>query len=136
MILADSGPLVALLDRRDPYHSEAVAAAAGLSAGPLLTTWPCFTEAMYLLGRAAGWAGQSELWGWVANGQVVIRGSGSDEATRMCELMAQYRDLPMDLADASLVTASEATGWRRVFSLDRHFRVYRLRDGSALDVVP
>lgn len=50
--------------------------------------------------------------------------------------MAQYRDLPMDLADASLVAAAEATGWRRVFTLDRHFRAYRLRDGSTLDVVP
>ncbi len=136
MILVDAGPLVALLDRRDPYHSVAVAAAADLPAGPLVTTWPCLSEAMYLLGRAAGWAGQAELWGWMATGQVVIREAGPGEGARMAELMRTYRDLPMDLADASLVAAAEATGWRRVFTLDRHFRIYRLQDGSSFEVAP
>jgi predicted nucleic acid-binding protein len=136
MTLADAGPLVALLDRRDPYHPLAVAAAARLPSGPLATSWPCLKEAMYLLGRAAGWAGQAELWGWVADGRVVVRESGPGEAARMSELMAGYRDLPMDLADASLVATAEATGWRRVFTLDRHFRAYRLHDGSSLEVIP
>jgi predicted nucleic acid-binding protein len=54
----------------------------------------------------------------------------------MAELMRQYRDLPMDVADASLVVAAEATGERRLFTLDGHFRIYRLRDGSVLSVVP
>jgi predicted nucleic acid-binding protein len=54
MTLADAGPLVALISRNDPYHSLAMKAAATQPAGPLVTTWPCVTEAMYLLGRAAG----------------------------------------------------------------------------------
>jgi uncharacterized protein len=54
----------------------------------------------------------------------------------MADLMRTYRDLPMDLADASWVAAAEATGWRQVFTLDGHFRIYRLRDGSSLEVVP
>jgi uncharacterized protein len=76
MTLPDAGPLVALLDKRDPYHTVAVVAAGKLPAGPLVTTWPCLSEAMYLIGRAAGWAGQAELWGWVAAGQVVVREAG------------------------------------------------------------
>lgn len=136
MTLTDAGPLIALLDSRDPHHAEAAAAAAGLPAGPLVTTWPCLTEAMYLIGRAAGWPGQAALWGWVADGRVALRESGPDEAARMAELMQTYCDLPMDLADASLVATAEATGWRQVFTLDKHFRAYRLHDGSVLDVVP
>ena len=58
------------------------------------------------------------------------------ETARALELMEKYRDMPMDLADASLVALAEAQGYRRVFSLDSDFYVYRLADGSALEVVP
>jgi hypothetical protein len=52
--LTDTGPLVALLNRNDPNHGACAAAAKGLPHGPLVTTWPCFTEAMYLLHKAGG----------------------------------------------------------------------------------
>ena len=55
MTLTDAGALVALLDADDPYHTACMAAAQQLPAGPLLTTWVCFTEAMYLLGTVGGY---------------------------------------------------------------------------------
>ena len=55
MTLTDTGPLVALLDVDDRYHAACVAAAQRLPFGPLLTTWVCFTEAMYLLGSVGGY---------------------------------------------------------------------------------
>jgi len=55
MTLTDAGALVALLDADDLYHAACVAAAQRLPAGPLLTTWVCFTEAMYLLGTVGGY---------------------------------------------------------------------------------
>ncbi len=58
MILTDTGPLVALLNRNDPNHVVCAEAAKALPPEPLITTWPCFTEAMYLLHRAGGYAGQ------------------------------------------------------------------------------
>jgi len=136
VILTDTGPLVALVNRNDPYHRAALDAAAGLPAGPMLTTWPCLTEAMDLAGRAAGHSGQDAVWRLIAAGRLVIREAGEEEAGRMAEMMDTYQDLPMDLADASMTTAAEVTGERRVFSFDGHFRVYRLRDGSVLEVVP
>ena len=91
---------------------------------------------MYLLGRAAGFAGQDALWGLLTSGRLVVRDATADEVVRMVELMRAYRDLPMDLADASLIAAAETTVHRRIFTFDGHFRIYRLRDGSVLDVVP
>ena len=55
---------------------------------------------------------------------------------RAFELMEQYTDHPMDLADASLVVVAESRTLRRVFTTDSDFYVYRLADGSALEVVP
>jgi predicted nucleic acid-binding protein len=54
----------------------------------------------------------------------------------MVALMETYRDRPMDLADASIVAAAEHLDMRRLFALDRDFYIYRLADGSALEVVP
>lgn len=60
-MLIDTGPLVALLDVRDPRHHDCVQFAQIRPASPLLTTWPCFTEAMYLLGEVGGFAFQRPL---------------------------------------------------------------------------
>jgi hypothetical protein len=59
--LTDTGPLVALINRNDPNHARCLAAARLLPKEPLVTSWPCFTEAMYLLHRAAGHDGQAAL---------------------------------------------------------------------------
>jgi uncharacterized protein len=134
--LCDAGPLVALIDRDDANHARCVATLAQLPAGGLLTTWPAFTEAMYLLGRAGGLQAQDALWGYLADGLVRLLPPEPGEYERMRALMRQYQDTPMDLADASLVVAAERTGLRRIFSLDRHFRAYRIHGSEAFDVVP
>jgi predicted nucleic acid-binding protein len=134
--LCDTGPLVALIDRDDPHHARCVAALDRLPAGALVTTWPCFTEAMYLLGRAGDLAAQDALWGYLADGLVMLHESEPRERERMRALMRQYRDTPMDLADASLVVAAEHLGMRQIFTLDRHFRAYRIHGMQAFEIVP
>jgi len=134
MILTDAGPLVALIDRGEPDHSRCRKTLRLLS-GPMLTTWPVFTEAMYLLGDAAGWSGQEPLWRLVRRKDLQIAEGAAPTTERMAVLMARYRDLPMDLADASLVALAEERGLVRVFTLDRHFRAYRTR-GKHFTVLP
>jgi predicted nucleic acid-binding protein len=135
VILTDAGPLIALIDRRDAEHHRCVAAAAALS-GPMLSTWPAFTEAMYLLGAGAGWRGQEPLWRMVRVGHLMLPEMSATMLARMPVLMEQYRDLPMDLADASLVALAEERRLHEVFTLDSDFRVYRLSDGQAFSLVP
>ena len=50
--------------------------------------------------------------------------------------MRQYRNVPMDLADATLVALAESMGERRVFTVDEGFAVYRTRDGEAFELIP
>jgi len=134
--LTDTGPLVALINRNDPNHATCIAAAKRLPGGVLRTTWPCFTEAMYLLFRVAGHPGQRALWQLLATGQLALDELTAADMHRMAELMDKYRDTPMDLADASLVAVAERLHTRQVFSLDSDFHVYRLPDGSAFQVLP
>ncbi len=135
MILTDAGPLVALVDRGDAHHRRCVAALDRLT-GPMLTTWPAFTEAMYLLGDGGGWPAQEPLWAWVRAGSLVLAEASPGMLARIPSLMERYRDLPMDLADASLVALAEERRLEQVFSLDGDFRVYRLPGNRAFDVVP
>lgn len=122
-MLVDAGPLIALLDRRDAAHGACISALETLRS-PLMTVWPAFTEAMYLLRDS--WPGQKALWSRVETGALTITPLDEDDAPRMRELMEKYRDQPMDLADAALVRVAEREGLNEVFTLDRrHFSLYR-----------
>jgi predicted nucleic acid-binding protein len=134
--LTDTGPLVALINRNDPNHLVCIEAAKKLPRGSLMTTWPCFTEAMYLLHKAGGHPAQTALWLMRDAGRLALHDSDEQELVRMKAMMAKYHDLPMDLADASLMAAAEWFGTQRVFTLDKDFRVYRFADGAAVEVIP
>lgn len=122
-MLVDAGPLVALIDRGDSHH-DACAAAFKSITDPLMTVWPAFTEAMYLLGSS--WLGQKALWSRLETGALSLASLDEADAPRMRELMEKYRDLPMDLADAALVRVAEREGLSRIFTVDRrHFSLYR-----------
>lgn len=136
MTLIDAGPLVALVNKKDNRHADCLATMATLPHGPLLTTWPCFTEAMYLLFGSSRYPGQESLWQFRSSGRLLLHDATAAEVDRMAELMDKYQNVPMDLADASLIAAAEQRGLRLIFTLDRDFYIYRLADGSALQVVP
>ena len=136
MILTDTGPLVALLDADDAYHKECIKALKDLPSEPLLTTWICFTEAMYLLGEVGGFRYQSALWKLRASSRLVLHDLTSTEVDRVAELMGKYSDTPMDMADASLIAIAESLAIRQIFTFDSDFRIYRLSDRSALDLIP
>jgi uncharacterized protein len=133
--LTDAGPLIALIDKADGDHARCVAALDDLDA-PLVSTWPVFTEACYLLGDRVGWQGQDALWRLVLRDDLQLVEMSAAMRGRSRDLMAQYRDLPMDLADASLVALAESKRLRRVFTLDEDFRVYRLPGRRSFEVVP
>lgn len=91
---------------------------------------------MYFLGKTGGVPAQDELWGLYADGLLKLHVAEEREGLRMRHLMRQYADSPMDLADASLVTAAEVLGLRQIFTLDGHFRAYRLLGRDTFKVVP
>ena len=133
-VLVDAGPLVALLDRGDPQHANCVAALKTLR-GSLVTVWPAFTEAMYLLRES--WPAQKALWSRLETSALELAVLDEADAPRMRELMEKYRDLPMDLADAALVRVAERESLTEIFTLDRrHFRTYRPGRRRSFSIVP
>jgi predicted nucleic acid-binding protein len=131
--LTDASALVALLDPDERHHARCVATVKSLR-GLLLTTWPAFTEAMYLLGRNKGWPAQSALWRLIQEGVLVV--AQQPASTRIANLMEQYRDLPMALADASLMDLAQERDATVIFSLDNDFHLYRMPKGGVLQLLP
>ena len=94
MILIDTGPLVALIDRSDQDHIACDAILAGLPPQPFGTTWPCVAEAMHLLGSAGGYRFQSHLWLMRSEGSLEFLDLSASEAELASSLMETYQDLP------------------------------------------
>jgi predicted nucleic acid-binding protein len=76
---------------------------------------------MYLVYQIGGWPLQHNVWRYVEEGTLQLHASSMAEQARMRQLMEQYRDTPMDLADASLVATAEMLNLRRIFTLDSDF---------------
>ncbi len=133
-LLVDTGPLVALLNRNDAAHDRC-AHVIRRTSQPLSTTWPVVTEAAYLLGFS--FDGPDALLEMVERGDLRLVPLEMADVARLRTLMRKYRDLPMELADASLVHAAEREGMETVFTLDsRDFSVYRLPRGKRFTIVP
>lgn len=90
---------------------------------------------MYLLGKEGGFRYQAELWKLQGSGRLVLYDLLPEDLERMVILMAKYQDTPMDLADASLIAVAERLSLRRIFTIDTDFYVYRLSDGSTLEII-
>lgn len=133
MILVDTGPFVALFDPKDAEHERCKEVLRGIREA-LATTLPILTEAFHML--APGSRGADNLRAFVLRGGARVWFMDDPALARAFELMAQYADLPMDLADASLITAAETLDTRRIFTIDfRDFSAYRIRRGHGHEAV-
>lgn len=135
MIIVDAGPLIAIVDNAEVDHKPCVEALTQLTA-PIITTWPTLTEAMYLLGSAGGWKAQEALWKLIGRGDLQLIELDESMCKRTQALMAKYQDMPMDLADASLVAVAETLNMKRIFTLDSDFHVYRFKGRQAFEIIP
>ena len=123
MILLDTGPIVAFFDASDDYHKPCVELLKGVNE-PLITTWPVLTEAFYLLGFS--WKAQDNLWEFIMRGGVEVLSMDDKQQLRCRQLMEKYADLPMDLADGTLVVLAESKKIKKVFTLDhKDFHIYK-----------
>lgn len=129
MILTDSGFWIALGNRRDRHHTAARKAAERWAGEGFACTWPVLTEVTHLLVNRVGVHQSLDFMDAVAQGACLVPVPPEDAGARMAYLMRRYRDLPMDLADASLVILAEQLDEGRILSTDRRdFAGYRWKN--------
>ncbi len=128
MVIVDTGFWLAMANGSDRHHGRARKILANLEH-PLITTWPVLTETCHLLSSRHGAAIQQKYLDIFKTGACQIFNLETLHVPRITELMKKYEDLPMDLADASLVLLAEVLGSGLIVSTDiRDFRTYRWKN--------
>jgi len=133
-VLLDTGPWVALIDKSETMHKKCFKWLQDFS-GELYTTEAVLTEVIWLLNFST--AAQLSALDFVIKSAVNLVPSTKYSLTRVRKLMDKYSDLPMDFADATLVTLAEETQLLNICTLDKKdFTFYRLSKNRSFVIHP
>ena len=128
--LVDAGPLVALFDASDQHHRWAVNAVRD-EPYRMVTTWPVLAETASMLSTDS-WIDCLEF---IESGGLQVEELPHSVLPELIRWAKKYRDLPIDLGDASLVVLSGLLGTRRIITVDSDFGVYRLAGNRTFDMI-
>ncbi len=135
--LIDASALVAVFGPNEPRaeHYRELLMLAALEHWALSTTWPCVTEASYLVPAPS----RFEMLRWIGEGAINVFPFEQRALLDFAPLMLRYTERPrteMDLADASLVWLAGETNVTTIMTQDkRDFSRYRLADGRGFEIL-
>jgi predicted nucleic acid-binding protein len=121
-VLVDTGPLVALLNRRDRFH-DWTAAQWNQIAAPMLTCEAVVSEACFLLSGIK--SGSDRVMQLIQREILMISFHLDEQIDPVKKLLIKYQSVPMSLANACLVRMSEFHSNSYVFTLASDFNLYR-----------
>jgi predicted nucleic acid-binding protein len=127
--IADTGFVVAFLNKRDSYHSWAVRLASQADE-PFLTCDAVLAEAAFQVEDSR------TVLRLVQDGLLLPSFNALEHLDRLIELARRYADRKPDLADLCLIRLSELNPRHRVITVDvGDFRVYRRNKKDAIPLV-
>ena len=122
-VLLDTGPLVALVSKRDGKHERARRLFA-ICEPPLRTCESVIAEACFLL-RAVDADGPAETIALGRKGLYTIALSLEDHWVEVEALLKKYKNRPISLADACLIRCAGVYDEPRILTFDPDFAIYR-----------
>jgi predicted nucleic acid-binding protein len=121
-LICDTGAIYALYDADDQHHAECQAVVSE-EQGPLFLPSALLSEIDYLLATRLGFEAALDFIDSIQTGAFTLVGLTAEDLVRCRELVSQYRDLPLGLADACVVAVAERLRLQTLFTVDqRHFR--------------
>ncbi len=136
MILLDTSGLLAWIDAGQRRHAEIATAMASV-APPFVLSPFVLAEIDYLLAERVGPAAERALLAEVEGGAFELPAFEAADIGAALRVIERYSDLPLGLADASLVVLSERYRTLTLLSLDeRHFRLLRGHRGRPFELIP
>jgi predicted nucleic acid-binding protein len=128
--IIDSGPLIALFDRSDKYHSK-VLDFIKIYKGKLITSWAVITEVSHMLDFNL--QVQIDFLKWCEVGGIEVYDISQTEISSIRIMMEKYIDVPMDLADATLMYIANKENIKNIVSIDSDFDIYRTLKKQSLN---
>ena len=136
MVICDTGPLYALVDRSDAWH-ERVTAWWTAQARHVRVPITVLPEVCYLLQTRIGAQAEQAFVRSVASGELLIEPVESDDVIRASALMREYLDFPLGFVDATVIAVAERLGAREILTTDRrHFSAVRTERSRLVLLVP
>lgn len=129
-ILVDAGPLIALFDKDDKYHNSVIKFLKQFN-GQLITTWPVITEVTHLLSFNVNV--QIDFLEWLKREAVTIINLENIHLERIIQLSKKYSDVPMDLADSSLIVIAELINITDIITIDSDYYIYKTKNKKSLN---
>ena len=124
-LVCDTGGVYALYDADDSHH-DAVKAVIETEPGALLLPAILLAEIDYLLNERLGVDATLDFLASVESGAFTLVHLTADDLIRCRELIQRYRDMPLGIADASVIATAERLRLQRILTLDqRHFRAVK-----------
>lgn len=105
-LIVDAGPLFAYIDRDDHHHHSCLELLE-THPGPLLVPMLVITEVANLLATRLSVDAEVRFLADLAEGNLIAEPVVASDWLRIAELVAQYQDLPLGTAVASVVAAAE-----------------------------
>lgn len=131
-LIVDTGFLVALYIRADSLHPAAITYLQR-NRLPLQTVSPVVVETCFFLDAA----GKVALLDWIAHGGLTVEDIPVSSYLDIATYIQKYADQDIDFADAALVWLANQTGEKQILTVDEgDFRIYRLKNGQAFELVP
>jgi predicted nucleic acid-binding protein len=132
--LADTGAILATIDRDDRWHRLCTDTLLQLRF-PLLTSEAVLTELFHLFWKKI--RETESAWTFIRSGALTLATIAEDELPRLHALMNRYADHPMDFADATLVYLAERESISTIFTVDHaDFSTYRIAGRRRFRVLP
>jgi hypothetical protein len=128
--IIDSGPLIALFDKNDKYHTVVMAFFKDFR-GEFVTSWAVVTEVTHMLDFNL--QVQIDFLKWVEMGALSLYNIEQNELREIIRMMSRYTNVPMDLADSSLMYIAQKEGIKNIVSIDSDFDIYRTIKKQALN---
>ncbi|MGH9544269.1 MAG: type II toxin-antitoxin system VapC family toxin [Terriglobales bacterium] len=132
--LIDTGAVLAIVEADDLWHSVCLEALQSVRI-PLFTTEAVLTELFHLIGTSAHNIGKA--WNFVRSGALTVRPIDDSDLPMLQALMVQYRDRPMDFADATLVHLAARESLSLILTIDHDdFETYRIGGRRKFTILP
>ena len=128
--IIDSGPLIALFDGSDKYHNDVLNFMKEYK-GKLITSWAVITEVSHMLDFNL--QVQIDFLKWCEIGGIEVYNITQDEISNIRVMMEKYIDIPMDLADGTLMYIANKQNIKNIVSIDSDFDIYRTLKKQSLN---
>jgi predicted nucleic acid-binding protein len=132
--IVDTGAILAIVARDQEWHEACLAALASVEL-PLHTTEAVLTEFFHLI--AARNLNMNQAWRFVLSGAIAVRSIDDSDLPALHGLMSQYKDRPMDFADATLVHLAARESLSLILTVDHDdFETYRIAGRKRFTILP